>query len=634
MATNSSHGGAHFASSGSEDKPKKSTNESAARRSNSNSSENQAMAARSVKQPVYLPQEKPPKRHHAGRVILIIVLVIVALVGAFGYALYHSAKIVANDASTIQSTTSSLVSSLESGDTSTLKSSTDTIVTAAEEMHAETSNNLWAIASHLPYVGQDVSNVIELSDISYDLCNNALRPLSSSLSGFSLNSLISDGHIDVESLQSLADAISEVAPEIDDATTRADALQDGNIEQVNEVISKVKTQLDSVNGGVQGLAEVAPSIPALFGANGETRTYLLVAQNNSELRAAGGLPGSRMTLSVTDGHLELGESVSLSTGSTVDLALQDDETEMLGTAGGVSAAWSTYTPNFERAGELVAQGWEQAGYEAVDGVIAVDPVFLQRLLALTGGITTSDGTTVDGTNAAEVLMSDIYWEYGSSGDLQDEVFAEVAGLAFDKLMSSLGEVDIQDLLDVITTSAGDYRLQVWMADDQEEEVMRKLGLSGSISDDSSQPVLGIYLNDNTIAKIDWYLQVSSTIDGVVTNEDGTKTYTVTTSFTNTLTEEEAASAPQYVSGYSTEKNDTGDMILIPTIMAPAGGSISGLENGAKVGTLYGLDTRNFIIHLEPQQTVSYTYEVTCAAGAADLQVRMTPLAQESLMSSW
>ena len=45
-------------------------------------------------------------------------------------------------------------------------------------------------------------------------------------------------------------------------------------------------------------------------------------------------------------------------------------------------------------------------------------------------ITAPDGATLDGTNTAQALLSDVYWKYGDDGDAQDAYFASVAELAF------------------------------------------------------------------------------------------------------------------------------------------------------------------------------------------------------------
>ena len=59
--------------------------------------------------------------------------------------------------------------------------------------------------------------------------------------------------------------------------------------------------------------------------------------------------------------------------------------------------------------------------------MGIDPVFLQYLLGLVGNVSLPDGTVVDGTNAAKVLMHDVYWNYPV--EESDGIFASVASAA-------------------------------------------------------------------------------------------------------------------------------------------------------------------------------------------------------------
>ncbi len=45
-----------------------------------------------------------------------------------------------------------------------------------------------------------------------------------------------------------------------------------------------------------------------------------------------------------------------------------------------------FTPDFPRTGEIVSAMWNRQYGVAVDGVIAIDPLFLQNMLAVTGGV--------------------------------------------------------------------------------------------------------------------------------------------------------------------------------------------------------------------------------------------------------
>jgi hypothetical protein len=231
-----------------------------------------------------------------------------------------------------------------------------------------------------------------------------------------------------------------------------------------------------------------------------------------------------------------------------------------------------------------------------------------------------------------VLLSDTYWKY-PDGDTQDAYFAAVASEVAQKIMSGLGGVDMTSLVQIVEQDADERRLQVWMADDDEETAIQAMGMGGELSTDTTTPVLGVYVNDNTWAKMCWYLKLDTQIGTATANADGTTTYAVTTTITNTATTSELADAPTYVTGDSPKKRDTDDMYLSPLLfMAPAGGTITDMSvsGDATIGetSLYGFDTWTGSANINPQESVTYTYNVTVAAGATEtLSLDTTPTGQ-------
>ena len=171
--------------------------------------------------------------------------------------------------------------------------------------------------------------------------------------------------------------------------------------------------------------------------------------------------------------------------------------------------------------------------------------------------------------------------------------------------------------------------------------MRTLGLSGEMGSAPTAPQLGVYLNDATWSKIDWYASCYTQIGEGVTNDDGTTRYQVTTTLTNTLTPNEAIAAPKYVTGYNPQKSEVSDMLTYVYFFAPAGGSISNMsvEGSGSCGaftnaTGYGLPMSYALTSLLAGQSVTFTYTVTTSADATSpLALRTTPLAQESLMQA-
>lgn len=585
------------------------------------------------------------RRHHShvGLVIGLVIVALVAVCGACAFKLYRSAMTAKGHAEDMVTELSTLKEAVKSGDTEALNNSVNTIVEDSDALNVKVTSPLWKLAANLPVVGEDVRSVQTLGAASSALVNDALVPIAQSVSGKKLSDIMHDGSFDVETISSVVAAVDQATPTIEGTLDTIDSLPEAHIPQLASAIEKVKTQTTQVRDALAKAKPILDVLPQMLGANGQTRTYLVIAQNNSELRSTGGLPGSWGTVTINNGTLTMGDFTTILHESGLKVDITDEERNAMATNMDTDPAQVNCDPDFVRVGELARDYWAQTGGGNVDGVIAIDPVFLQRLVALTGSITAPDGATLDGTNTAQALLSDVYWKYGDDGDAQDAYFASVAELAFKSVLSNLGSASIKDLKDVYKKSAADGRLLVWMNDQGEEQVMQELGVAGGLSTDPATPVLGVYLNDDSYSKLSWYTQAGTTIDGGTKNADGTTTYNVTTTLTNTITPEEAASAPIYIYGGNADKRNNSDMLHFVYFIAPAGGTITNFsasdgliftDYGVNEATLSGLQFIRVRTHLRSGESGTFTYQVTVPAEATQpLALRTTPLAQESLMSN-
>ena len=579
----------------------------------------------------------------AGIVVGIVLAVLLVVGGTCGVLMYRSAMSVKAQAQEIMDQVDPLKEALKSGDATALDSSVGTVQENMASINAEVHGPLWTLASFLPVVGEDVQSVRSLGEAGQALVDEVLVPIANDVSGTGVSGLFKDGVVNVGLVQSISETVSSSLPTIESSLDTIASLPEAHIPQLAEVLDRVQGPSEQAQGLVGQAKPFLDLLPQMLGADGQTRTYIVIAQNNSELRSTGGLPGAWGTISVTDGAISMGEFQSILHADGLQVEATAEERAATMTNVDTDPAQVNCIPDFSRVGKLAKDYWAQAGYGDVDGVIAVDPIFLQRLLALTGGVTAPDGTVVDGSNAAQEILSGTYWKYGSDPNAQDAYFASVAGLAFSQIMGNLGNADITDLIEVIGQSGADGRLLAWMANEEEQALMEAIGVSGALGTDPLEPVLGVYLNDDTYSKISWYASCYTTVGEGVKNADGTTTYDVTTTLVNTITPEEAATAPKYVYGGNEEKRDNSDMLNYVYFVAPAGGTITNLTetNGAVFDgygfaetTLNGLQFFRTRTHLRTGESAVFTYQVTVSAEATEpLSVRTTPLAQESLMQA-
>ena len=584
------------------------------------------------------------KKRHTGAIIAAVVAVLLVALGASGFMLLNSAKTVKSEAKEAVEIVGGLKDKVTSGDFSTLPDDAKKIDELCNSMKAETSSPLWAAASFIPVYGSDINASRTMIDALSDVSSNALVPMADNLSQATPGKLFQDGMINVSALQAVADSLSSSSKVFKSANEKIQGIGDTHISQVTELVDKAKDGFATLNGAVDAAEKVAPVLPQMLGANGQTRHYLVLAMSNVEIRACGGFPGSRGVMSVTDGKLELGDfvKVDMMKEPLSPLPITDEEANLFTTGWGLTGFNTlgytmgdvTMTPDYPRAAQLASDMQKAIVGDDIDGVFAVDPVFLQYMLGVVGGTQLPDGTVVDGSNAAKVLLHDIYWNYPV--EEQDAIFAAVAGSAFNKIVDELGSSDITKIAAAIEKGASEGRILMYSRNDDEEKAAKALGISGALQTDTSEaPILGVYVNNYSYSKMDWFLDKRVTIDSSVENADGSMTYRVTTSLKNTMTPQEKAEMPGYFQGHNGISQDIDDEVLRLYLYAPAGGSISDIKTSGSgsiemnEATHDGLKVAWGGVHMLLGQDIKVEYTVTTSkdSGHKELKVRTTPTAQ-------
>lgn len=584
------------------------------------------------------------KKRHTGAIIAAVVAVLLVVLGTGGFMLLNSAKTVKSEAKEAVEIVGGLKDKVTSGDFSTLPDDAKKIDELCDSMKAETSSPLWTAASFIPVYGSDINAARTMIDALSDVSSNALVPMADNLSQATTGKLFQDGMINVSALQAVADSLSSSSKVFKIANEKIQGIGDTHISQVTELVDKAKDGFATLNGAVDAAEKVAPVLPQMLGANGQTRHYLVLAMSNVEIRACGGFPGSRGVMSVTDGKLELGDfvKVDMMKEPLSPLPITDEEANLFTTGWGLTGFNTlgytmgdvTMTPDYPRAAQLASDMQKAIVGDDIDGVFAVDPVFLQYMLGIVGGTQLPDGTVVDGSNAAKVLLHDIYWNYPV--EEQDAIFAAVAGSAFNKIVGELGSSDITKIAAAIEKGASEGRILMYSRNDDEEKAAKALGISGALQTDTSEaPILGIYVNNYSYSKMDWFLDKRVTIDSSVENADGSTTYRVTTSLKNTMTPQEKAEMPGYFQGHNGISQDIDDEVLRLYLYAPAGGSISDIKTSGSgsiemnEATHDGLKVAWGGVHMLLGQDIKVEYTVTTSkdSGHKELKVRTTPTAQ-------
>lgn len=417
---------------------------------------------------------------------------------------------------------------------------------------------LWTLASAIPGLGANFSAAAEVARSADDVAALGVAPLVAVFDSLNWNSLLpSSGHTNLGPLQQAAPSISSAAHAVRTSAKRLSSIDsDSLLPQVAEPLARAREQLQAVTGALDTAADASQVAPAMLGANG-SRSYLLMIQNNAETRASGGIPGALAVLSLDKGKLTLGAQSSagaigvMSPVFPVDPEQQQIYSERLGKY----MQDVNLTPDFPTAADTAQAMWERKTGQRVDGVISIDPIALgyildatgpvkvePRLVALAGGGLPAE---LNGKNVVRTLLSDVYSQI-EQPKIQDAYFAGVAQEIFTAL--SNGKANAKRLIQGISRGTVEGRILLWSASANDQAVLAKYPLSGSIAGPSISPAqFGVYLNDGTGAKMDYY--VKRTVQLVKEcAQDGYAHVNVRVTSTNTAPPDAATSLPEYVTG--------------------------------------------------------------------------------------
>jgi hypothetical protein len=483
---------------------------------------------------------------------------------------------------------------------------------------------VWRLASILPAFGKNFSITTRITEILSDVTHGAVIPLAAVADvADPSSSKPSNGAVDVTALVNARPAVVQADDVLQSAYMELGSIDPGlgTLPQVQDGLNRLKTALVQARNQVAVADDVTRIVPGILGES-VPRTFLVLFQNNAELRSTGGIPGAAAEIHVDHGHITLArQSAAKDIRKFPEpvLPLADQTKGLYGEITGQYFQDVNLVPQFPLTARLAAEMWKQQFGTQVDGVVSLDPVALGYLLQATGPVKLPTGETLDSNNAVRLLLSDAYARYEGLVVQKDDFFSAAAASVFSKI--SAGGFQPKQMLDALNRAGKERRLLVWSSDQKEQEVIEAADLSGALpSPPSTHGTFGVYLNDATGSKMDYYLRERYGTGGVVCRADGRPTWEIEVTLTNAAPADAGKSLPEYVTGGGAFGVPPGSVKTQVNVYAPPSGIFAkAWLDGAPLDVHRDMDAGHPVAQtqtlLAPGQSATLRFQFLGAPGA-------------------
>jgi hypothetical protein len=552
------------------------------------------------------------KSRRARWIILSVVIVFLLLVAAAAWVGFRalSARDSLESAAGTAASIPQLIREQNSGGVTAAAQSFANDAAAASNA---TSDPVWRMAEFVPWLGGNLTAVREISDIAQNLATEAVVPLSGIASQLDPSALgFSAGRIDIAPLVAAAPVLDRANVAFQNAADRARGIPTPSLPLVADALDELRDATSTAAGSIDALDRSAALLPAMLGTQGP-RTYLLLMLNNAELRTQGGIPGAVATLRAEDGHVSIIEQRAASdivVPKTSAIDLSESTLALFDTMPGRFMQNTVSALDFQESAAAASALWEQTTGEKVDGVIAIDTVSLAYLLKATGPIDAGP-FALNADNAVETLLSTAYRDIPDYG-VRDDAFALVASAIFDQLTT--GGADPVGVLTALDRATREHRLHVWSANPTEEEHLSGTSLQTILlPDDAIARRVGVFYNDVTSSKLDYYATPQVTVEEACGSEPRIR---VTVDWSNTIPSDPVNALPRYVTGSGLSGTPVGDTLTRVTVVGPQDWLASDYElDGDKGGVLSAI--------YEERTAIQHEF-VTTPGGAHRIVVEFRP----------
>lgn len=249
---------------------------------------------------------------------------------------------------------------------------------------------------------------------------------------------------------------------------------------------QLTTLLGTATDTLRALQPLIAQSPTLLGLSAP-RQYLLVMQNNDELRPTGGFIGLYGRVTIDRGQItELFTDDSYALDRAAEGKLQVEPPAPLqeyAAASGWFFRDANWSPDFPTsAAQLLDFYHREGGVGDPQGIIAFDPTVIEDLFTLTGPLTVA-GTTFTADNFSDELEHEVEQRYQTRGiDRRDR--KDIVGLVADEFRTALENLPRYrwpEVATILHTALTEKHILLYDRDPQIQATWTSLGWAGALA---------------------------------------------------------------------------------------------------------------------------------------------------------
>lgn len=481
---------------------------------------------------------------------------------------------------------------------------------AADSADRRTGGLTWWVIERAPWLGDDARGIATTSEVLSGLGRDGLEPVLRAADQVTANAFRpQDKTFPLDRISALVAPAQDSEGAFDLAVQKLDGLDsNGYVDPLRQRIDALRALVSDARSTLESTYRAARLMPSLLGRDGP-RNYLLVLQNNAELRSGGGLPGAVSLLRMDRGVIDIVEQsdmAELTRGRAPAVTLTNEERRVFGPILGWAPVNATLTPDFERAAEIIRAHWLRVRGTRLDGVFFVDPVAVSYLLRGVGPVKVPEYSMVTADTVVKSVESDIYL-LSADREVQSDYQQAVAHAVFDAFANGSGDSaeTIRGLARGVTE--GRIRVHSFRREDQAEIAGTEIAGEFDVEVADSAPAVGIYINDAGPTKMQYYLRYEAAVFARSCTDSGTQVIAGDLDlYSDTPANVESLPPAVTGEGYGGQRVAPGSQLLVIYLTSPIGGDVLELRiDGQKLADpviepLAGRQLARVAIELPPQ----------------------------------